>query len=104
MLLESCLTLLVIFGATLTASTFGFGGALFSMPLLTLVLGIEVATPLYGLIGWTTALLVTGTSWRAAKLKLVWRLILATLAGIPWGYGWCGIYPRRFWSMGWALD
>ena len=50
-MLASTLTLLVLFGATLTSSTFGFGGALFSMPLLTLVVGIEVATPLYGLVG-----------------------------------------------------
>lgn len=85
MMLETALTLVVLFGATLTASTFGFGGALFSMPLLTLVVGIEIATPLYGLVGWTTALVVMGTSWRQAKLGLVWRLILATLAGIPLG-------------------
>ena len=85
MLLESGLTLLVLFGATLTASTFGFGGALFSMPLLTLVVGIEVAIPLYGLVGWTTALMVMGTSWREAKLRLVWRLMLGTLVGIPLG-------------------
>ena len=84
-MLESALTLLVLFGATLTASTFGFGGALFSMPLLTLVVGLDVATPLYGLVGWTTALLVTGTSWRKAKLQLVGRLIVATLVGIPLG-------------------
>lgn len=84
-MLESTLTCLVLFGATLTASTFGFGGALFSMPLLTLVVGIEVATPLYGLVGWTTALLVMSTSWQAAKLQLVWRFILATLLGIPLG-------------------
>jgi uncharacterized membrane protein YfcA len=83
--LEFALTVLILFGATLTASTFGFGGALFSMPLLTLVLGLEVATPLYGLVGWTTALIVMGTSWREASLQLVWRLILATLVGIPLG-------------------
>lgn len=85
MVLEPVLTLIVLFGATLTASTFGFGGALFSMPLLTLVVGLEVATPLYGLVGWTTALMVMGTSWREAKLQLVWRLLLATLVGIPLG-------------------
>ena len=55
------------------------------MPLLTLVVGIEVATPLYGLVGWTTAVMVMSTSWRAAKLQLVWRFILATLVGIPLG-------------------
>jgi hypothetical protein len=85
MAFESALVILVLFGATLTASTFGFGGALFSMPLLTLVVGLEVATPLYGLVGWTTALIVMGTSWRDAKFALVWRLILATLVGIPLG-------------------
>jgi uncharacterized membrane protein YfcA len=85
MILETSLTLLALFGATLTSATFGFGGALFSMPLLTLIIGLETATPLYALVGWTTALMVTGTSWRAAKLHLVWRLMVATLAGIPLG-------------------
>lgn len=79
------LILLILFGATLTSSTFGFGGALFAMPLLTLVTGLETATPLFALVGITNALLVTGSSWRTAKLALVWRLIVATLVGIPVG-------------------
>jgi uncharacterized membrane protein YfcA len=95
MVLEASLTLLALFGATLTAATFGFGGALFAMPLLTLVVGIETAVPLYALAGWTTAVMVTGTSWRAAKLQLVWRLMVATLAGIPLGVLLVKVLPQQ---------
>lgn len=82
---QTLLVVLVLFAGTLTSATFGFGGALFSMPLLTLVVGLDTALPLFGLIGPTTALLVAGLSWREAKLEQVWRLILATLMGIPVG-------------------
>ena len=91
--LHTWLILLVLFGANLTAATFGFGGALFAMPLLTLVVGLKLATPLYALVGITNALLVTGLSWRVAKLALVWRLIATTLIGIPLGVGMVQLLP-----------
>lgn len=84
-MVDTGLVIGVLFLATLTSSTFGFGGALFSMPLLTLVLDINTAVALFGLVGPTTAFLVAGTSWRQARFALIWRLILATLVGIPMG-------------------
>lgn len=99
-MLKAALTVGVLFFATLTSSTFGFGGALFSMPLLTLVVGIDIAIPLFGLIGPMTALIVTGTSWRQARIALVWRMLLATLAGIPLGVALVNLLPQTYLVVG----
>jgi uncharacterized membrane protein YfcA len=83
--MDISLAVLVLFLGTLVSSTFGFGGALFSMPLLTLAIGLPTATPLFGLVGFLTALTITSTSWRAIQFKLVWRLVGTTMLGIPVG-------------------
>jgi hypothetical protein len=82
---ESLLTALILFVATLISSTFGFGSALFAMPLLTLFLGVTTATPLFGFVGPTIAGIILLRSWRQVDLASAWQLILATLAGIPFG-------------------
>ncbi|MEM6837949.1 MAG: sulfite exporter TauE/SafE family protein [Cyanobacteria bacterium P01_C01_bin.120] len=79
------LTALILFGATLVSATFGFGGALFAMPLLTFSLGIPTATPLYGLVGPTISGIILLRNWQFVELSSAWRLVLATLAGIPIG-------------------
>ncbi|ASC69379.1 hypothetical protein XM38_003060 [Halomicronema hongdechloris C2206] len=82
---DSLLTAAVLFGATLISSTFGFGSALFAMPLLTLVVGIETATPLFGLVGPTIAISIAIMSWQEIQLTVTSRLIAATLCGLPIG-------------------
>ncbi len=77
--------LAVLFVSTLTRSTLGFGDALIAMPLLTLLIGIRTATPLVALVALTIALTISLSSWRQIDLKAVWRLIVSTLAGIPFG-------------------
>jgi uncharacterized membrane protein YfcA len=84
-MVDALLTALIFFGATLISSTFGFGSALFAMPLLTLLLGITTATPLFGLVGPTSAGIILLRSWRLVEVASVWRLVLATLTGIPVG-------------------
>jgi uncharacterized membrane protein YfcA len=79
------LILAILFLSTLTRSTFGFGDALVAMPLLTLIIGIHKATPLVALISATIALVIVGGNWSDLDLKVAWRLILASLAGIPFG-------------------
>jgi uncharacterized membrane protein YfcA len=82
---ESLLTAFILFGATFVASTFGFGGALFAMPLLTRHLGIATATPLFGFVGPTISGIILARHWRLVELASAWRLIAATLVGIPIG-------------------
>lgn len=84
-MIESLLTALILFGATLISSTFGFGSALFAMPLLTLLLGISTATPLFGLVGPTISTIILAQNWRLVEFASVWRLVLTTLIGIPVG-------------------
>ncbi|MGD1908794.1 MAG: sulfite exporter TauE/SafE family protein [Leptolyngbyaceae cyanobacterium] len=84
-MIEASLSALILFMATLVSSTFGFGSALFAMPLLTLVLGLQRATPLFGLVGPTIAAIILATNWQRVEFASTWRLIVATLAGIPVG-------------------
>ena len=82
---ESLLAALILFWATLISSTFGFGSALFAMPLLTLLLGLANATPLFGLVGPTIAGVILLRNWQIVDLASAWRLIVSTLLGIPIG-------------------
>jgi uncharacterized membrane protein YfcA len=75
----------IIFISTLTRSSFGFGDALVAMPLLTMVVGLNIATPLVGLMGITTSAVILIRHWRDVQLRSVWILIISTLAGIPIG-------------------
>ena len=77
--------LTIVFLAALVRSTFGFGDALVGMPLLALVTSLRNATPLMAFVGPTLAVLLLLKKWRRIDLQSAWRLILATLAGIPFG-------------------
>lgn len=77
--------LVVVFIATLIRSAFGFGEALFAVPLLVFRLPLAVATPLAVLISITIALVVVVQDWR----KIYWRsagwLVVSSIFGIPAG-------------------
>ena len=75
----------IIFFATVTRSTLGFGGPLISMPLLTLAVGIETATPLSALVASTNAIIILLCNWRSVQITSAWRLVLASLLGVPIG-------------------
>jgi uncharacterized membrane protein YfcA len=77
--------ILIIMMSTALRSAFGFGNALIAMPLLILLLDIKIATPLVGLIGLITAVLMLLREGRQLELKDAIYLFLASLAGIPVG-------------------
>jgi uncharacterized membrane protein YfcA len=77
--------LLVVFIATLIRSAFGFGEALFAVPLLALRLPLGVAAPLAVLISITIAAVVVVQDWRRIHLRSTGWLMFATLFGIPLG-------------------
>ena len=79
------LVILIIFCATLTRSTFGFGDALVAMPLLTIAIGIRAATPLIALVAFSTSFLIIIRNWEKAQIQAAWRLIISSLLGIPAG-------------------
>jgi hypothetical protein len=55
------------------------------MPLLALVTSLRIATPLMAFVGPTLAVLLLIKEWRRIDFRSAWRLILSTLAGIPFG-------------------
>jgi len=77
--------LLVVFIATLIRSAFGFGEALFAVPLLALRLPLGVAAPLAVLISITIAAVVVSQDWQKIHVRSTGWLIFATLFGIPLG-------------------
>jgi len=82
---DSSLTALVLFTATFISSIFGFGSALIAMPLLTLFMGLQTATPLFGLVGPTISGVILLRNWRLVEFASAWRLVLTTWLGIPVG-------------------
>lgn len=77
--------LAVIFLATVIRSAFGFGEALVAVPLLALLIPIKVASPLAVLLSITVAGMVLIQDWDKVHLASAWRLVLASLFGIPLG-------------------
>ena len=79
------LVLFIIFLATFVRATLGFGDALVAMPLLVLILNLKIASPLvaFGSVIIATSMLIN--NWKMIEFKSAWRLILASLLGIPIG-------------------
>jgi uncharacterized membrane protein YfcA len=75
----------VILIATLIRSTFGFGEALFAVPLLALRIPVQVAAPLAVLVSIAVAAIVVAQDWRQIHARSATGLVLATAAGIPLG-------------------
>jgi uncharacterized membrane protein YfcA len=75
----------IIFAAAFAQSLTGFGFALVVMPLLTIVLGIRTAAPLVALAALTVYAVNLVRYRRAIKVQEVWRLGVASAAGVPVG-------------------
>lgn len=77
--------LFVLTLAAFVRATVGFGDALIAMPLLTLLLGLGVATPPVGLISVSTAVAMLLLSWKAVDLRSVATFLAASAVGVPLG-------------------
>jgi hypothetical protein len=77
--------LVVVFLATFIRSAFGFGEALFAVPLLALFIPLKVAAPLAVLVSITIAAVVVAQDWRKIHVRSTGWLVGATLFGIPVG-------------------
>jgi len=83
--LQTAAVIGVLFASTLVRSTFGFGDALLAMPILVMIVGLRTATPLVALAASTIALTILVRHWRAVRFVSAWRLVAASLVGIPVG-------------------
>jgi uncharacterized protein len=77
---------LIVFSSALVRTVFGFGNALVAMPLLAMAgVGMKTATPLVALLALVLGIALLLTNWRKVDMKSAWRLLLATIPGIPLG-------------------
>lgn len=76
---------LVLFAATLVRSTFGFGEALVSVPVLALMVPVKIAVPLAVLASITIAAMVVAQDWKHVHVFSAGKLIISSLLGIPVG-------------------
>ncbi len=79
------LTLSILFLSTFIRSSLGFGDAVFAMPLLAMVVGLQTATPVVALCATTIGVTILILDWRKVHLKASLRLIFASALGIPVG-------------------
>ena len=79
------LAVLILFVSTFVRSALGFGDALVAMPLLALLVGVKVATPVVAFAASTIAVTILLRHWRSVDVRATWRLVVASLVGIPFG-------------------
>ena len=78
--------LLIVFASTLVRTVFGFGNALVAMPLLAMTgLGMKTVTPLVALLSLVLGGVILAMDWKKVDIRSAWRLLLATVPGIPLG-------------------
>lgn len=75
----------VLFVATVFRTAFGFGEALIAVPLLALIIPIKVAAPLAVLASILIAGFVVIRDWKHIHFSSAYKLVFATLFGIPLG-------------------
>jgi len=76
--------LFLILGFTVQ-SAFGFGVALISIPLLTLVLPITQITPLLAMLSMLLSISILRNNWRLINRDITWRILLTASIGVPIG-------------------
>ena len=80
------LVVLAVFVGALTRATFGFGEAVVTMPLLALLpIGLHTSASLVGLSGLTVALLSLARGLHDVDRRMLARLTVGTVVGIPLG-------------------
>lgn len=75
----------IVFAAALVRASLGFGDALLAMPLLGMLVGFPVATPLMGIVAPTISSLILLSDWQKVDWRVNGHLIAATILGIPFG-------------------
>lgn len=99
------LTAVILFFCTFIRSAVGFGDALLAMPLLAMVVGLKVASPIVAFAGFFVSLVILLFDRHAIDAKATWRLIVATIAGVPFGLWLLNHVPEHLvkWVLGITL-
>ncbi len=79
------LVLFILFISTLIRSAFGFGDALVAMPLLSVVVGLDIATPLVAFVASLIAITFSTINFKQFEFKVMLKLLLPSMLTIPIG-------------------
>ncbi|HEY4438612.1 MAG TPA: sulfite exporter TauE/SafE family protein [Lelliottia sp.] len=90
----------IMFMYTFVGICAGFGGALTTMPLITLLLPLKMAAPMSVIVGTATALYATWLSRKETQWKSALVLILFSFAGIPVGIYALSYLPDHIMKIG----
>lgn len=90
----------IMFMYTFVGICAGFGGALTTMPLVTLLLPLKMAAPMSVIVGTATALYATWLSRKETQWKSALVLILFSFAGIPVGIYALSYLPDHIMKIG----
>lgn len=84
-MMDQFIIALIFFFTSLVYSTFGFGFAMISIPLLSLVLAPKTAIPLSLLMGLGIGFYLVSTSCKDIKPKQISHLLIGSAIGVPFG-------------------
>lgn len=95
-------TTLAVFLSAVIRQVSGFGFALVSMPLITLIVGIRVATPFVAMSATTAGMLMIAANWQDADRRILLHLGWSALLGVPLGVVLFGYLPEQWvmWGLG----
>ena len=95
-----CIVIALMFLYTFVGICAGFGGGLTTMPLVTLMLPVKMATPLSVIVGTATALYATWLSRKETDWRSAMVLIIFSFLGIPVGLYALSYLPDHFMKVG----
>jgi len=78
-------TAAILFLCAFMRAAVGFGDALLAIPLLGMVMNLSTASPVVAFAGFTMSLSILVANQETVDLQSAWRLIVASLVGIPFG-------------------
>jgi uncharacterized protein len=79
------LTAALLFLCAFMRSAVGFGDALLAIPLLGMLMPLSTASPVVALAGFIMSLSIAVANQDTVDYQAAWRLIVASLVGIPFG-------------------
>lgn len=77
--------MIVLFISTFTRSTIGFGDAVIAMPILAIIVGVKIATPVVALVACVISIFIVYKNRPSIDFKSVLPLVVSSLLGIPIG-------------------
>jgi uncharacterized protein len=75
----------IIFLSAFIKAAIGFGESMIGMPVVSLLIGIQVASPLLALVAAVLTIAMLRSGWKGIDLRGTWRFLLAALIGTPLG-------------------